>query len=91
MGDRIVQLIYEVIDESLADESSASILAKLRAASELRRKLDAVVCELLVEGRTAVDLIWGVRRPRHTYVELGAALGISPQGVRQRLQRTPCD
>ncbi|HUQ59034.1 hypothetical protein [Lentzea sp.] len=52
-------MIDEVIGESLADESVGSLLERLRATSEVRRKADEMVGELLVEARSVVDLLWG--------------------------------
>lgn len=69
------------------DSFSEEVLARLWAAEQVRHAVERQIDTLLAQVRAARP---ADGRRQHTWEDLGALLGISPQGARQRaLRRRP--
>jgi hypothetical protein len=79
-----VMRLADAVEGRLED----TLLARLWAAEQIRRATEEHIDDLLAEARRPG--VEGSSRSAYTWERLGAVLGISPQGVRQRaLRRRP--
>lgn len=76
---RAISELAGAVEEKLPEPA----LAQLWAADQLRRAADRQIGDLLARARSSGD----PGRPAYTWEELGAVLGISGQGARQRMLR----
>ncbi len=72
------------LTDAVADHFGEPTLARLWAAEQLRRATVRYIDELIAEARRGR---WEAHTASHTWEEIGAVLGISAQGARQRLLR----
>lgn len=72
------------LSNAVADHFREPVLARLWAAEQIRRATAEFIDQLIAEARRGP---WEARPSAHTWEEIGAVLGMSAQGARQRLTR----
>uniref|UniRef100_UPI003F491092 hypothetical protein n=1 Tax=Saccharothrix espanaensis TaxID=103731 RepID=UPI003F491092 len=90
LADERARHAVETLADSVRDGFSEEVLARLWAAEQVRRAVERQIDTLLAQARAARP---ADGRRQHTWEDLGALMGISPQGARQRAlrRRTPLD
>lgn len=81
LADQYARRVEAELVDAVGDDFPEPVLARLWAAEQLRRATEDHVGELLEQAHR------GRNPDGYTWEELGAVLGMSPQGARQRTLR----